>query len=110
MAQSKSNLKQGPAPFGKARDRLRQDSGQATDKNALAERSFMKDDFPLIRKALIVLVASLLSSAALVGAGRAILIKQQEGMNQTQAQRSDAINKRLARSIAVGGACAESSE
>ncbi|MHB9103109.1 MAG: hypothetical protein ACYC2E_16570 [Sulfuricella sp.] len=59
-----------------------------------AQRSFMKDDFPLIRKALIVLVASLLSSAALVGAGRAILIKQQDGMNQAQAQRNDALNKR----------------
>lgn len=94
MAQSKSSLKQDPAPFGKAQDRLRQGSGQATDKNAPAERSFMKDDFPLIRKALIVLVASLLSCAALVGAGNALLIKQQDGMNQAQAQRSDALNKR----------------
>ncbi|MHB8167113.1 MAG: hypothetical protein ACYDDT_10130, partial [Sulfuricella sp.] len=78
MAQSKSNLKQDPSK----------------DKNAPAERSFMKDDFPPIRKALIVLVASLLSSAALVVAGRAILIQQQDGMNQAQAQRSDALNKR----------------
>lgn len=78
MAQSKSNLKQDPAK----------------DKNAPAERSFMKDDFPLIRKALAVLVISLLSSAALVSAGRAILIKQQGSINQAQAQRGDAINKR----------------
>ncbi len=70
MAQGKSNLKPDPA-----------------------KRSFMKDDFPLIRKAVIVLVASLLSSAALVGAGRAILIKPQEAMNQVQAQRGDAIGK-----------------
>lgn len=54
----------------------------------------MKDDFPLIRKAFIVLVASLLLSAALVGAGRTIRLKQQDGMNQAQAQRSDANNKR----------------
>jgi len=66
----------------------------AQNKSAPAERSFMKDDFPLIRKALIVLVASLLLSAALVGAGRTILIKQQDGMSQAQAQRSDANNKR----------------
>lgn len=78
MAQNKSNLKQDPAK----------------DKNVLAERSFMKNDFPLIRKAFIILVASLLSSAALVGAGKAILIKQQDGMNQAQAQRSDALSKR----------------
>jgi len=78
MAQSKSSLKQGPAK----------------DKKAPAERSFMKNDFPLIRKALIVLIASLLSSAALVGAGSALLTKQQEGMNQAQAQLSDALNKR----------------
>jgi len=78
MAQNKSSLKQDPAK----------------DKSAPAERSFMKDDFPLIRKALNILVASLLSSAALVGAGKAILIKQQDGKNQAQAQRSDALNKR----------------
>jgi hypothetical protein len=86
MAQSKSSLKQDQA--------LRQDSGQAMDKNAPAERSFMKNDFPLIRKALIVLVISLLSGAALVGAGRAFLAKQQDGMNQAQAQRGDALSKR----------------
>jgi hypothetical protein len=68
--------------------------GLAKDKSAPAERSFMKDDFPLIRKALIVLVASLLLSATLVGAGRTILIKQQDSMSQAQAQRSDANNKR----------------
>lgn len=78
MAQSKSSLKQDPAK----------------DKSAPAERSFMKDDFPLIRKALIILIASLLSSAALVGTGRAILIKQQNGKNQAQSQRNDANNKR----------------
>lgn len=86
MAQNKPNPKQDPA--------LRQGSGQATDKNAATERSFMKDDFPLIRKSLIILVASLLSSTALVFAGKAILIKQQDGMNQALAQRGDAINKR----------------
>ena len=94
MAQSKSNLKQDSAPFGKAQDKLRQGSGQPTDKNAPAQRSFMKNDFPLIRKALIVLVASLLSSAALISAGRVILIQQQDRMNQAQAQRNDALNKR----------------
>lgn len=78
MAQSKSSLK----------------PDQVKDKNAPAEHSFMKDDFPLIRKALIILIVSLLSSAALVGAGRAIHSKQQDGMNQTQAQRGDALNKR----------------
>lgn len=66
---------------------------QTKDKSAAVERSFMKDDFPLVRKALFVLVASLLSSAALVGAGKAIHIRQQDGMNQAQAQRSDAVNK-----------------
>lgn len=65
MAQSKSNLKQDPVK----------------GKNVPVERSFMKDDFPLIRKALAVLVISLLSSAALVSAGRAILIKQQSSIN-----------------------------
>lgn len=78
MAQSKPNLKQ----------------DQAKEKGAPAKHSFMKDDFPLIRKALIVLVASLLSSAALVGAGKAILTQQKDRMNQAQAQRNDAINKR----------------
>ena len=77
MAQSKSNPKQDPAK----------------DKNAPVERSFVKDDFPLLRKALIVLVASLLLSAALVFAGKAILIKQQDNMNQAQAQRNDANSK-----------------
>lgn len=77
MAQSKSSLTQGPAK----------------DKKAPAERSFMKDDFPLIRKALIVLVASLLSSAALVGVGSTLLIQQQNAMNQAQAQSNDALGK-----------------
>lgn len=77
MAQNKSNPKQDPAK----------------DKNAPAERSFMKDDFPLLRKALIVLIASLLLSAALVVAGRAILLKQQDDMAQAQAQRNNANNK-----------------
>ena len=77
MAQNKSNPKQDPAK----------------DKSAPTERSFMKDDLPLIRKALIVLVASLLLSAALVFAGKAILIKQQDNMNQAQAQRNDANSK-----------------
>jgi hypothetical protein len=53
----------------------------------------MKDDFPLIRKAFIVLIASLLLSAALVGAGRTLRLKQQDSMNQAQAQRSDSNNK-----------------
>lgn len=65
----------------------------AKNKSASAEHSFVKDDFPLIRKAFIVLIASLLLSAALVGAGRTIRLKQQDGMNQAQAQRSDANNK-----------------
>ncbi|WP_059420631.1 hypothetical protein [Sulfuricella sp. T08] len=77
MAQNKSNLKQDPAK----------------DKNVPAERSFMKNDFPLIRKALIVLIASLLLSAALVSAGRAVLTEQQNGKNQAQAQRNEANNK-----------------
>jgi len=57
------------------------------------QRSFMKDDFPLIRKAFIVLVASLLAGAALVGASKAFQARQRDGMNQAQAQRSDADNK-----------------
>ena len=77
MAQNQSNPKQDPAK----------------DKNAPVERSFVKDDFPLLRKALIVLIASLLLSAALVVAGRAILLKQQDDMTQTQAQRNNANNK-----------------
>lgn len=78
MAQDKPNPKQDPSK----------------GKNSPAERSFMKDDFPLIRKALIVLIISLLSSTALFSTGRAILAKQQASMNQTQAQRGDAITKR----------------
>lgn len=78
MAQSKTNIKQ---------DAL-------TDKNGPVAPSFMKDDFPFIRKALIVLIASLLSSAALVETGRAILNKQQNTMNQAQAQLNEALNKR----------------
>ncbi len=78
MAQSKSNLPQDPTK----------------DKNAPAKRSFLKDDFPLIRKALIVLVASLLSSVTLIGAGKAFLTKQQEGMTLIQAQRSEALTNR----------------
>lgn len=66
----------------------------AKDKSASAERSFVKDDFPLIRKAFIVLIASLLLSAALVGAGRTIQLKQQDDMTQAQVQRNDASNKR----------------
>lgn len=78
MAQSKPSLKQ----------------NQAKEKKLPAERSFMKDDFPLIRKALIVLIISLMSNAALVGTGRAILAQQQDSKNQAQAQRGDALNKR----------------
>ncbi len=78
MAQSTSSLKQGPAK----------------EKSAPSERSFMKDDFPLVRKAFIILAASLLSSMALVGAGKALLTEQQNGMNQAQTQRNDALNKR----------------
>lgn len=78
MAQNKSNLPQNPTK----------------DKNAPAKRSFLKDDFPLIRKALIVLVASLLSCVALIGAGKAFLTRQQEGMTLIQAQRSEALTKR----------------
>lgn len=58
-----------------------------------AQRSFMQDDFPLIRMALIVLVASLLASAALVGASRAFQTRQRDDMAQAQAQRNDADNK-----------------
>lgn len=65
----------------------------AKDKSAPTERSFVKDDFPLIRKAFIVLIASLLLSAALVGAGRTIQLKQQDDMTQAQVQRNDASNK-----------------
>jgi len=74
MAQNKSNPKQ----------------DQAKDKSAPAMRSFMKNDFPLIRKALITLIASLLLSAVLVSAGRAIRLKQQDSLVQAQAQRNDA--------------------
>ena len=77
MAQSKSNPKQ----------------DLAKDKSAPAERSFVKDDFPLIRKAFIVLIASLLLSAALVGACRTLRLKQQDDMTQAQVQRNDANNK-----------------
>lgn len=72
MAQSKSNLK--------------------ADKNAPVERPSRKDDFLLLRKALIIFVASLLSGAALIGAGRFILSRH--GVTQAQEQRSDALNKR----------------
>ncbi len=65
----------------------------AQNKSASAEHSFVKDDFPLIRKAFIVLVASLLLSAALVGAGRTLRLKQQDDMTQAQVQRNDANNK-----------------
>lgn len=65
----------------------------AQSKSASAEHSFVKDDFPLIRKAFIVLIASLLLSAALVGAGRTIRLKQQDDMTQAQVQRNDANNK-----------------
>lgn len=65
----------------------------AQSKSASAEHSFVKDDFPLIRKAFIVLIASLLLSAALVGAGRTLRLKQQDDMTQAQVQRNDANNK-----------------
>jgi len=71
MAQSKPLLKQEP----------------------VAQRSFMKDDFPLVRKAFLTLGISLLLGAALIGMSRAILLKQQDAMNQAQAQRNDASNK-----------------
>lgn len=65
----------------------------AQSKSASVEHSFVKDDFPLIRKAFIVLIASLLLSAALVGAGRTLRLKQQDDMTQAQVQRNDANNK-----------------
>lgn len=71
MAQSKSSPKQEPVA-----------------------RSFLKDYFPLIRKARVVFIASLLSGAALVGTGRVILTNQQDSLNQAQIQRGDAFNKR----------------
>lgn len=65
----------------------------AKDKKAPVGHSFVRDDFPLIRKALIVLIASLLLSAALVSAGRTILLKQQGEMTLAQMQRNDANSK-----------------
>ncbi|MFZ4536566.1 hypothetical protein [Propionivibrio sp.] len=54
----------------------------------------MNTDFLLIRKAVIILVVSLVSSVALVGTGRAFLRQQQDGMTQAQAELSDAFDKR----------------
>lgn len=65
----------------------------AQNKSTSAEHSFVKDDFPLIRKAFIVLIASLLLGAALVGGGRTLRLKQQDSMSQAQAQRNEASNK-----------------
>lgn len=67
---------------------------QAKGKSAPVQPSFLKDDFPLIRKALLTLGASLLLSATLIVTSRAILLKLQESMNQAQVQRNDANNKR----------------
>lgn len=58
-----------------------------------AQRSYLKDDFPFVRRALLVLGISLLLSAALIGISRAILLKQQDAMNRAQALRNDASNK-----------------
>ena len=68
--------------------------GNPSIKQEPAARSSMKDYFPLIRKARVIFAASLLSGAALVGAGKAILLQQQDGANQAQAQRNDTFNKR----------------
>ena len=67
-------------------------SSLKADKSAPVERPSRKDDFLLLRKALIIFAASLLSSAALIYAGRFILARH--GVNQAQEQRSDALNKR----------------
>lgn len=76
-----------------AQDKFTPKQDPTKDKNTSTARSFVKDDLPLIRKALIVLIASLLLSAALVSAGRALRLKQQSNMTQTQAQHIDATNK-----------------
>lgn len=78
MAQNKTNISQDPPK----------------DKNAPTPHSFMKDDFPLIRKALIVLIATLLTSTVLVETGSIILTKQQVNLSQAQAELNDALNKR----------------
>lgn len=68
--------------------------GNPSIKQEPVARSSVKDYFPLIRKARVIFAASLLSGAALVVAGKAILLQQQGGANQAQTQRSDTFNKR----------------
>lgn len=78
MAQNKPNIKQ----------------ELPKDKNAPTERFFMKDDFPLIRKAIIIFLASLLTSTALVETGKIFLAKQQSNLSQAQTELNAALNKR----------------
>jgi hypothetical protein len=59
---------------------------QAKQRNAPAAHSFWKDDLPFIRNALIVLVVSLVSSAALVGVSVVVVEKQQAEKKQLQMQ------------------------
>ena len=59
----------------------------------VAQRSFMKDDFPLIRKALIILAASSLFGATLISTSHTFLSQSRVAMGQAQAQRNDIRNK-----------------
>lgn len=58
-------------------------------------RPFLRDDLPLIRKALITLGVSLALSAAAIGASQTTLHEFRDGMNLAQAQRNEARNKLL---------------
>lgn len=58
--------------------------------------SFLKNDFPLIRKSVITLVLSLLFSATLIGVSHSVLLKLKSDMDREQAQRGTA-NEQLHR-------------
>lgn len=64
------------------------------DGAAVAMRAFLKDDLPLIRRALIILAASSLFAASLISTSRTFMSQSRVAMGQAQAQRNDISNKR----------------
>lgn len=62
----------------------------AAAKDPVLSRSFLRDDFPVIRKASITLGACIAVAAALTGGSGYLLVRQQAGMLKAQAELSQA--------------------
>ena len=83
-----------PSKVTKQNQTIRQGPVQVADKNGPAWLTLMRNDFPLLRKAIIILGISLISCSAMVIAGKVLWNKQQTAMTLAQAQYNEALNNR----------------